>query len=160
MSRYEGLNLPQLLDRLHDIVRPEPLPFTPQTVGWGVVGIWLLLVIMLICWNRIAHWRRNRYRREALSALKDIAVTAQQAPGPAAGQIAALLKRTALVAYPRGRVASLYGSQWADFLKQSSNNDKQVTAAAETLANAAYHANVDSMMLIEPARRWIKAHRV
>ena len=31
-------------------------------------------------------------------------------------EIATVLKRTALVAYPRQQVASLYGAAWADFL--------------------------------------------
>ncbi|MGI9325627.1 MAG: DUF4381 domain-containing protein [Pseudomonadales bacterium] len=160
MSGYEGLNLPQLLDLLHDIVRPEPVPFTPQTVGWAVIGIWLVLCIALIAWNRIVHWHRNRYRREALITLKNIATSTQKTSVPATLQIATLLKRTALVAYPRTQVANLYGSQWATFLKQSSKGDKQIVAAADMLASAAYRADVDSKELIKPARRWIKIHRV
>ena len=34
MKEYERLNLPQLLDLMHDLVEPEAVAWTPQTVGW------------------------------------------------------------------------------------------------------------------------------
>ena len=159
MNDYEGLNLPQLLDLLHDIVRPDPVAWTPQTIGWTIVGAWLLVAILLIAWNRIRKWRRNRYRREALAMLNRIGAQADASSSAVAGQVALLIKRTALVAYPRAEVANLYGSQWATFLRQSVGNDPVVEKAADDLASAAYRVNVDGGKLIEPARRWILVHR-
>ena len=77
-----------------------------------------------------------------------------------AGQVALLIKRTALSAYPRSEVAHLHGSEWAAFLRQSAGNDQVVGNAAADLASAAYRANTDGRNLIDPARRWIKVHRV
>ncbi len=159
MNEYEGLNLPQLLDLLHDIVRPDPVAWTPQTIGWAIVGVWLLVVILLSSWNRIQKWHRNRYRRDALAMLKEIGAHADASSSAVAGQVALLIKRTALVAYPRAEVASLYGSEWAAFLRQSAGNDPVVEKAAGDLATAAYRVNVDGGKLIEPARRWIRVHR-
>lgn len=159
MNDYEGLNLPQLLDLLHDIVRPDPVAWTPQTMGWAIVGGWLLVVFLLIGWNRIQKWRRNRYRREALAMLNHIGAQADVSSSAIAEQVALLIKRTALVAYPRAEVANLYGSQWATFLRQSAGNDPVVEKAAGDLASAAYRVNVDGGKLIEPARRWIQVHR-
>lgn len=159
MNQYEGLNLPQLLDLLHDIVRPDPVAWTPQTIGWGIVGIWLAVVLILVGWNQYRQWKRNRYRRDALAALPPIEAAAADNPAAAAADLAALLKRTALVAYPRPTVASLYGPDWARFLCESTSNDPDVAAAAERLATAAYRVDVDAQALIAPARRWIKLHR-
>lgn len=159
MSQYEGLNLPQLLDLLHDIVRPDPAAWTPQTIGWVIASLWLAAVLVLIGWNRYRYWRNNRYRREALVVLQSIEVAAADNPEASAGDLAALLKRTALVAYPRPTVAHLYGVDWARFLSESASNDRDVTAAAEQLAAAAYRADADARPLIAPARRWIKVHR-
>lgn len=159
MNPYEGLNLPQLLDLLHDIMRPETVAWTPLTVGWGIAAFWLAVVLVLVGWNRYGHWHRNRYRREALAVLQSIEAAAADNPVAAAGDVAALLKRTAMVAYPRPRVANLYGADWARFLRESSSNDPDVTAAAERLATAAYRADADAQVLIAPARRWIKVHR-
>lgn len=159
MSRYEGLSLPQLLDLMHDLVRPEPIAWTPQTVGWVVVGVWLLVIVTLLAWHRIQVWRRNRYRREALAELREI--QSQQDPDPQAmaSQVATLLKRTALAAYSREQVAGLYGAEWATFLRESSANDKLVGENADALGNAAYRQDANGADLIRPARRWIQVHR-
>ena len=158
MSQYDGLNLPQLLDRMHSLEMPDPVSWMPQTSGWWVLVAWASVMAALGIWRIVAYRRRNRYRREALVLLAAI----ESHPGGcprAAGQIAALLKRTALVAYPRHQVASLYGADWAEFLCQSSNHDALIVAAADTLATAGYRTDVDGTALCSPARRWIQVHR-
>jgi hypothetical protein len=158
MTNYEGLSLSQLLDLMHDLVRPEPIAWTPQTVGWTVVAVWLVAVVVLIIWHRIKVWRRNRYRREALAELR--AISGQDlAPQVMASAIATLLKRTALAAYDRERVADLYGSEWADFLRRSSANDRLVNKNADALCNAAYSSSAHGPDLVKPAQRWIQVHR-
>ena len=143
MSQYDGLNLPQLLDRMHELVLPEPVSWIPQTPGWWVLLAWLLAMAAFGAWQIGAYRHRNRYRREALRRLAMIESQAGRRPGTAA-QIAGLLKRTALVAYPRRQVANLYA---------------QVVAAAHNLAMAAYQPDVDGAALCQPARRWIQLHR-
>ena len=158
MNDYEGLNLPQLLALMNDIARPGPVPWTPQTVGWVVVALWLAAVLVLVAVSGIRRWRANRYRRDALAALSAIAARADREPALAAQQLATLLKRTALVAYPRAEVASLYGAAWAAFLCRSAGNDPVVEGSAEELAAAAYRADVDGAALVASARRWIEVH--
>ncbi len=158
MSQYDGLNLPQLLDRMHSLEMPDAVSWIPQTFGWWVLVAWAIVLAALGIWRFVAYRRRNRYRREALVLLAAIESHAGGRP-QAAGQIAALLKRTALVAYPRHQVASLYGAGWAEFLCQSSNHDALIVAAADTLAMAAYRTDVDGAALYNPARRWIQVHR-
>ncbi len=149
-GEYEGLNLPQLLDRMHDLVDVVPVSWTPQTVGWLVVGLWLLAVLLLAAARALESRRRNRDRRAALAELDSI---------ESAGSLAALLKRTALVAYPRTEVASLYGAEWADFLRRSCPRDRVVDESADALATAAYRRDIDVGALVRPARRWIRGHR-
>lgn len=159
MSQYEGLNLPQLLDLMYELALPEPVSWMPQTAGWWILLAWLLVMGVLGAWRIGSHRRRNRYRREALRTLAVIESQADHRPGKVASQVAALLKRTALVAYPRRQVAKLHGTDWARFLCQSANDDAQIIAAADALAMAAYRPDVDGAELCEPARRWIKVHR-
>lgn len=159
MNNYEGLSLPQLLDLMHDLVRPEPIAWTPQTIGWAVVGVWLIVVTALIIWHRVKVWQRNRYRREALTELRAISAKQDTDPQAMASEIAILLKRTALAAYQREQVADLYGSEWADFLRQSSANDRLIDKNAEALSNAAYSKAANGPELIKPAHRWIQVHR-
>ena len=157
-DEYKGLNLPQLLERMHDLVEPQAVAWTPQTVGWLVVALWLGGVMLLVVLRVALSWHRNRFRRAALAELQ--AIRSRARGGEAVGEaLAGLLKRTALAVYPRREVASLHGAEWAGFLRRSSRDDRVVARAAEELAAAAYRRDVDVAALIEPARRWIKVHR-
>jgi hypothetical protein len=159
VSKYDGLNLPQLLNLMHELVMPEPVAWLPQTPGWWIVLGWLIAVLFLLAWQFARRRRRNRYRRDALAELRSIAAQPELGPEESAQHVAALLKRTALAAYSREDVAALYGRDWAQFLKDSSGNDRQVTAAADMLAAAAYRPDADGADLARPARRWIRLHR-
>jgi len=159
VSQYDGLNLPELLALMHDLVLPEPVPWLPQTPGWWIVLGWLVAVLLLAAWQVVKRRRRNRYRRDALAELDAIAALQDIDPAESAQRIAAVLKRTALVAYPRRDVAGLYGTAWARFLTESAGNDRQVAEAADDLAAAAYRPGADPKVLSGPARRWIRQHR-
>ncbi|NCF72870.1 MAG: DUF4381 family protein [Gammaproteobacteria bacterium] len=159
MSEYDGLNLPQLLDLMHGLVMPDAVTGLPITSGWWIVLAWLLAVLTIVVWYGLLRRRRNRYRRAALAALKSIDSEPELGPFEMAQRIALLLKRTALAAYPRSQVASLSGSEWAEFLIASTNEDRQIAQAAERLAGAAYRPDADGRLLSAPARRWIRKHR-
>ena len=159
MSKYDGLNLPQLLELMHGLVMPEPVEWLPQTPGWWIVLGWILAVLLLLAWQFARRRQRNRYRRDALAELSSIAARTELGPAESAQHIAALLKRTALAAYPRDDVAALYGADWARFIKESAGNDPYIADAADKLAAAAYRPDADGSALARPARRWIRLHR-
>ncbi len=159
MNDYEGLNLPQLLALMHESAVPDPVSWMPQTLGWLIAFAWLVAVVSIVAWHRYRIWQRNRYRREALTQLKAIETQYADNPSVTAGQIAILIKRTALAAYPRHRVAQLYGALWAQFLRDAAGKDAVIEQTAGHLATAAYRTDVDGSALIKPARRWIAAHR-
>jgi hypothetical protein len=159
LSQYDGLNLPELLALMHDLVVPDPVPWLPQTPGWWIVLGWFVAVVFLAAWQIVKRRRRNRYRRDALAELRAIASGPDVDSPQAAQRIATVLKRTALVAYPRADVASLCGAEWARFLTESAGNDRQVADAADELAAAAYRPGADQKVLSGPARRWIRLHR-
>lgn len=159
MSKYDGLNLPQLLQLMHGIVVPEPVAWLPQTPGWWILLAWLFALLCMAGWFVLQRRHRNRYRREALAELKTIMADESLGPDESAQQISALLKRTALAVYPRRQVAPLYGEPWAQFLLQSARGDKRVAKASKALAAAAYHPESDGTELVVAARHWIRRHR-
>ncbi len=67
-AEYDGLNLPQLLDLMHDPVIPEPIEWWPQTPGWWIVLAWLMLVAAGFAWRGYQRYRHNRYRRQLVTA--------------------------------------------------------------------------------------------
>lgn len=154
-ERYQGLNLPGLLDLMHDIVPPEPLSWLPQTRGWWVLLLWILAVVAVVAVKWVQKHRRDRYRREALGLIEQIDPGAEGA----ATAIAGIVKRTALAVYARKDVASLYGDEWAEFLVRSCGDDKVVARSAQLIAQAAYRQGIDARDIVAPAIRWIRVHR-
>lgn len=154
-DRFDGLNLPQLQELVHDIVMAEPVSWTPQTGAWWVLLGWLIAVVGMSAIKYVQYRRRNRYRREALAELGRIDTSSASA----ATEVASVIKRTALVAYARKDVASLYGATWAKFLVDSAGNDSLIRSSAATIADAPYRPGIDANDILKPAKRWVKVHR-
>jgi len=143
------------LDRLQEISLPEAVAWTPQTAGWYVLGALALLGLLRLA--VALHRRRtaNRYRRAALAQLG-----AARTPA----EIAALLKRTALAAYPRAEVAGLSGEAWLDFLDRTSGTTDFTGGPGQLLADAPYQRaaevpEAEVRDLLAASKRWIRAHR-
>lgn len=145
---YAGLNLVELLDLLEPIPEPQPVSMLPQTQGWLWLG--LILLVFLVWTGRLLliRWRSNAYRREAL---REIA----SAKGDPV-KIAEILRRTALMAYPRSQVAGLYGEDWLAFLNRTGAGFDQ---AGQVLAAAPYRPAAASADLEPAAARWIRTHK-
>jgi hypothetical protein len=132
------------LDRLHDIVVPEPPPLWPPAPGvWVVLVVVLCVVLALILWWRRAR-ARNEYRRAGLALLAG-ALTSRE--------VNVILKRVALAAFPRPRVAPLYGDEWFAFL------DSTCSRAHFTAIAPIDPATEVSPELRTMAGTWIRHHR-
>lgn len=144
------------LSRLADIVVPPPVPWWPPAPGWWIVGAGLLATLAILALVSVRRYRRNAYRRAALAELA--AIPAVDAAGAVA--ISAILKRAALVAYPRAEVAALTGDKWLAFLDRSAATRDFTDGPAAGLARAAYGgAPGQGGDALAAARRWVKHHR-
>ena len=157
-DRFEGLSLPQLVELLNDIAVPPAVSQFPSTVGWRIAACWASAVVFLVVIQALLRWRRNRYRRDALACLRRIEERAGDDPA-AIEEVGALIKRTAITAFSRERVAPLSGTAWADFLTQTSGDDVRVSAAAAQLSAVAYRSPEDPAAVLAAAQRWILCHR-
>lgn len=147
---------PADLSRLHDIVTPPPVSWWPPTPAWYVLSAVVVFLAVLCAWYGFRRRRAGAYRRAALKELGSIS-------GP--GQLPALLKRTALAAWPRDEVAGLSGRAWLDFLDRSASMKEFTDGAGRILPDIAY-GNTDTLTeedlsaLTRLAERWIREHRV
>ena len=129
---------------LADIVTPPPVSWLPQTWGWAVLGAVLLVLLAWMLWRWRKRREANRYRREALGELERISLN----------EVPALLKRTALAAWPREQVAALSGAEWVAFLKVEGG-------LADLLNDAEYRsASLSNEEIKAATRRWIEEHHV
>ena len=158
------------LEKLTDIAAPPAVSFVPQTWGWAALAA---IVLALAVWG-VVRWRRhreaNRYRAEALAELARIKRRITEGPDPAEAlaAIPPLLKRVALAAWPRSRVASLARTYWVDFLGATERESTLPLPLAKLLNDIEYRSVKevaaisadDARVCVEVAKHWIEAHRV
>ncbi|MEW2916316.1 DUF4381 domain-containing protein [Ruegeria sp. ANG10] len=147
----EGKSLVELLDMLVPAPVPEPISMTPQTLGWVALAVVLVAAVgvLLLLFRR--HQRSNAYRRAALADL--------QAANDNPAKVAEILRRTALVAYPRAQVAGLQGQEWINFLQQTAEKMPISPSASRLLLEGPYRISPSSQELSHMARVWIQTHK-
>lgn len=150
---------PGSLDRLHDIVVPPPVGWWPLAPGWWVVVATGLVLLTVGVVKIVFRWQRDRYRRQALQELAHLSPTVEQL-----ATVAELVKRVALAAYPRERVASLIGRPWLTFLDETGGNGAFATGPGQYLELATFGrppalSNSQVTELWTAVRHWIAHHR-
>jgi hypothetical protein len=160
---------PSSLQNLHDIVTPAPAPWLPPAPGWYALGLVGLLLLIWFCANRYLAWNRNRYRREALVELdrfeKELEETTQYRK--ILPLLPQLVKRTALAAYGRARVAPLAGSDWLAFLDNTGSTDVFGKGDGSLLLQCSYEPATSLAAvskghiseLCKVIRQWINKHQ-
>ncbi|MCR9293681.1 MAG: DUF4381 domain-containing protein [bacterium] len=137
------------LDRLNDIVIPPPVGWWPLASGWYVVLGMVLVLCGWLSWRRWKLWRSNAYRRVALRELESARSVAN---------ISAILRRVALTWAPRAEIATLGGSEFADWIASHSPSPMP-KSVRETLRFGAYTSDEsDFSPLREYAATWIANH--
>lgn len=145
------LDLIELLQRLEPIAEPAPVSLWPQTAAW----VWAGLVLLLILAWGLRRWlltrRANAYRRAALA---EIAASDRDPV-----KLAAILRRTALAAFPRTRVAGLHGEDWLEFLDRSYGGQGFCNGPGRALASIPYSETEIPPDLEPLVVEWIQQHR-
>lgn len=143
---------------------PPSISMWPQT--WGARLVIVLVAVLLIAglWYVIRRYRADAYRR---AASRELTAIAQEAASGLRSvdtieAVALLVRRTALVAFPRREIAMLSGPGWLAFLDDSFAGEGFVAGPGTVVSIAPYDprsvvAN-DVAPLIALVRRWIWAH--
>lgn len=153
------------LAQLRDIHLPDAVGLWPLAWGW-----WLLLALVLLgfttgIWFWLHRRWQNRYRHQAIAELEraldhysehgDIAEYLQE--------LSIVLRRAALSAFPRTRVAGLKGMAWLEFLDATlpGRETDFSQGSGRALLSGPYqaHPQADVEALHRLARRWLSEHR-
>lgn len=156
------------LKQLKDLALPEPISWFPHTWAWFALfaAIFCALIYVLYRWFRRYH--ANAYRREALQELEhieDVLIQSNNAVS-ASQQLARVLKRVALVSWPRTKVARLSGDEWISFM-QKHLPGKVDSGLATFIGEDEYRGELPPPKLsrwksriMPSARDWIRRHHV
>lgn len=156
------------MSNLEEIGVPDAVPFRPETPGWYILAGVLAMATVWLAWRLFQRWRANAYRREALRELSEIEglVADDSSRAGALQSLPELLKRVALVAYPRARVAELSGDVWLGFLDGTVGTNEFTQGAGRILPDLSYDpmilgqiSNSETSDLISLAGSWIRHHR-
>lgn len=140
----------------------------PALIGWWPLapGWWVLLLILTIALGGVVFWlarryQRDTYRRQALTQLQDLDAQLLQHGNTRhyLTKLNALLKSTALRAYPQTQVAAINGDAWLVFLNNGLRSGTSFDAA---FTNAIYRPETPGLnvkALQATAAQWIKQHK-
>jgi hypothetical protein len=151
---------PQQLLQLRDIHLPGAPAFWPPAPGWWLV---VAVLLALLAWLTVAALRRYRIRRQRQRVLAALASLEQKLASErtpdALAQISVLLRRLALMRFPRQEVAALTGRAWLRFLDASGGNGRFADGPGRVLATGPYQrslpSDLDAAVFVALVREWV-----
>lgn len=147
---------------LIDIPLPPEVNLWPQTWESRIAIVALLAVVIAVVWRQVRYRRVNRYRREALAELNAMRQVGSSRREELLTRLTLLVRRTALAAFPREKVASLAGPPWLSFLDRSYGGQEFSQGVGRLLVSGPYQPiepdDAELQSLAGLVRRWIKVH--
>ncbi len=160
---------PTSLENLRDIVPPHPIPWLPPAPGWYALGISILLLFGWFSVQKYLAWKRDKYRREAMIELDKLGEELADSASyqQILVQLPQLVKRTAMAAYGRNRVASLNGIDWLTFLNKTGSTDVFTEGDGKLLSDCSYQSTAklaaftreQVSRLYRAVYQWINKHQ-
>ncbi len=151
---------PQQVLQLRDIHLPGAPAFWPPAPGWWLVAA---VMIALLAWAAVIAVRRYRIyrqRQHVLTALTRLEheLASERTPD-ALARMSVLLRRLALMRFPRQQVAALTGRAWLDFLDASGGKGRFANGPGRVLSTGPYQrslpSDLDATGLVALVREWV-----
>ncbi|MDF7826122.1 DUF4381 domain-containing protein [Pontiellaceae bacterium B12227] len=136
------------LNDLNDIVMPDPVSGWPPAPGVWILQALMLGLVAFFLIRKMSAYRKNAYRRAALTELAQV---------DSVSGIAEILRRVAIHAYGRETVALLKGEDWFQWLEVQGGfqgSEKVRQALASVYSDEAG----DTSALRQFAEQWIREH--
>lgn len=151
------------LAQLKDIHLPDPIGWWPLAPGWYVL---VLIILALIIWVMSIGYKKRLHAKPKNQALELLATYKQQYEKEkntqvTSARISELIRRVALVYFPREQVASLHGETWISFLNNTSKGI-DFTPVQSMLLDSPFKPSetLDLNPLIVRTEEWVKQRRV
>ena len=148
----------QLLQQLHDIQLPSPIPFWPMAPGWWFLAILMLALLIIGSIKSLRLIKRHQKIRAFEDQIQQLNHLYQLEPQRALAELSILIKRIALTVFPRAEITPLKGQAWLTFLDKTGQTQGFSEGIGQCLATAPYQANpqVDFLSLTQLVQQWFK----
>jgi len=143
-----------------NILEPDPLPFTFETIGWKILAVVLLVIALLAFFKWLKLYQKNKYRRVSIKKLQFIESGNTQSQYKI-NQLNIILKQVAIVTFGREKVAELYGDDWLLFLDSKYKKSEFVNYSSNFSDAIYYNKEVDESTLKSiyiTTKTWINEH--
>lgn len=151
------------LAQLKDIHLPTPIGWWPLAPGWYILLALVLFLTIVLAYAVYQRHRNALAKKQALLLLNSYQKQYEQEQNGAqtSAYISELLRRVALVYYPREQVASLHGEEWLKFLNETGKGI-DFNRIKDLLLDAPFQTGktMDLQPLFSTAQLWIKQRRV
>lgn len=145
--------------QIKDVHLPLSPEIWPPAPGWWILAVTVLVFLFWVVSRLRRLWRRNQLQKEILASLHKIQqeYSDEQIPHFLA-EVSILLRRVALMKFPRQQVAALTGKDWLSFLDQHGGDGQYSNGVGSVLAAGPYtrYSEVDKDALLLLTRKWIK----
>jgi Domain of unknown function (DUF4381) len=152
----------ETLAQLKDIHLPETVSWWPPAIGW-----WLLMLMAIAVTTAIIYWAIKRkkqwqYREEAMVLLDECYQQWRVSNNDVRcfNAINALLKRTALTAFPESNATALHGQQWLDFLNAKCRSKPFDQKMIDNFSQCQYQCKItiDIEQFYRCSHQWVRCH--
>lgn len=148
------------LATLRDIHLPDPIGWWPLAPGWYGLILFVVILLFLVIFLGYQAYQHRMPKRRALRLLAQYQkqYVLDNNASLACIRVSELLKRVALVYFPRSQVAGLQGEAWLCFLNQTGKKLDFFTVRGELLeVPYCSHTEITSLStLFRLAADWIR----
>jgi hypothetical protein len=148
--------------QLKDIHMPSAPGAWPPAPGW-----WLLVIVVVALLFWTARWffrylKRRKLQRMVIAELERLQRPADSEQLPQwLADISILLRRVAMMQYPRKEVADLAGEKWTAFLDRHGGNGQYTKGVGRVLVDGPYARcgdidEVDIDALLALVKEWVR----
>ncbi len=146
-----------LLKQLKDIHHPGDVNWWPLAPGWYGLALFLLLVLGIIAYYIYAYYQKKKRIQLIKQSITELKMRIKSRDPKLISDCSQLVRRVALMNYPREEVAGITGEAWLVFLDETGNTQQFTQGSGRLLITAAYQQQWDNqatdlVLLIE---RWI-----
>ena len=157
--------MPQEVLKLKDIHLPLSPDIWPPAPGWWLLAATSLGFLVWVAVKLLRAWRHHRLQKDILASLDQLQQHSYEATPQFLAELSILLRRVAMMKFPRQQVAALTGKEWLSFLDLHGGDGEYSNGVGSVLADGPYARysatvneidNIDRDALLSLSRKWIK----